>query len=497
MHDDNALPLDRAFDMLDTPMEIKSRTPAAGSADATAFIGDLARAIDNQTTAITNLTVKSAAPAKARPNRTPAEVRARVQTARALRELRETTERQKRRPDALDEAKSRRINAALDGERQSVKDAEIRDLRAQVAELAKKAARPAGPSQMQARDPAAMKNAAFALYRKSLDHYMRTGETTYQGRSFKQIQDAVIKLDTKDFNASVGPEGGFFVQPEHDTGPLEALLKRYSPMRELASVRTISSASFKRYAKIGGAAMRWVGEKTATSEDATARYAELDFPAMTALSEPRVSLEALEDSAIDPEMLVSEEAVEEIAQGEGAAFVSGDGDKKPRGFLGYDFVADASWAWAKVGYLATGADGAFASTGPGDVIKRAPLALKKAHRQNASWLMNRSTIGSVRTMRGSDGHYLWSEGDMSKGIPATLDGFRVDEDEEMPDIASNAHAIAFGDWKTAYQIVDRVGFQVFRNPYLAYPQVVFHVRKRVGGGVKNFQAFKTIKFAAS
>lgn len=495
MHDLTSTTIDDALDAFDKPIEIKSKSAApAAPADPLAA---LAGAIDRQTTAISNISVKSAAQSAAPARqRTPAEVRSRIDTARALRELRATAERKARRPDALDDAKERRINAGLDQRRADDRDAEIRDLKSQVRELQKKAARPAGP-QAAAVTPEAAKTAAFDLYRKGVQNYLRTGETTFAGRSLKSIQDAVVKLDTKAFSASVGPDGGFFVQPEMDNGPLEKLLLKYSPIRGLATVRTISSAEFVKHANKRGLATRWVGAEQATGEDATPTFAELRFPAMTILSEPRIPQEALEDPAIDLEALIAEEGMEAIAEAEGAAFTTGDGDKKPRGYLAYDTIADASWVWGKVGYLATGADGAFHSTTPGDVIKRTPLALKRALRQNAVWMMNRSTIGSVRTMKDSTGAYLWSEGDMSKGIPATLDGYVVEEDEQMPDIASGAHAIAFGDMKRAYLIVDRLGFQVFRNPYLAPPYVVFHMRKRVGGGIQNFEAIKTIKFASS
>lgn len=488
----SAMPLDEMLDNLDRPLETKAAKPAGAPSAA-----ELVASIDRQTSAIENLVIKSSGttPAAPKKSRTPAEVRARIRSASALRELRETSARNDRRPDVILAEKERRINADLDRARDEAKGREIAELKSQLADLTRKMARPAGPT-AQVRSSAISKGAAFAHYRKAMDHYLRTGEATFQGRDLKSIQDAVVKLSEKDFNVGVGPQGGFFVQPEDDTGPLEKLLLKYSPMRELATIRNISSGSFKRYVNVRGGGARWVGEKEASSEDATASFAELEFPAMTALGEPRVSMEALDDSSIDPEQLVAEEAMDQIAQKEGAAFVSGDGFKKPRGILGYDFVADASWEWGKVGFISTGADGAFHSTTPGDVIKDVPLALKKAFRQNASWLMNRSTIGGVRKMKDSNGVYLWSEGDMSKGIPASLDGYVVHEDEEMPDIATGSHSIAFGDWRSAYLIVDRVGFQVFRNAYKEYPMIIFHVRKRVGGGVQNFQAFKTIKFSS-
>jgi HK97 family phage major capsid protein len=67
----------------------------------------------------------------------------------------------------------------------------------------------------------------------------------------------------------------------------------------------------------------------------------------------------------------------------------------------------------------------------------------------------------------------------------------------MPNIAANAYAIAFGDFRRGYLIVDRAGVQVLRDPYTAKPFVLFYTTKRVGGGVQDFDAIKLLKFAAS
>jgi HK97 family phage major capsid protein len=51
-------------------------------------------------------------------------------------------------------------------------------------------------------------------------------------------------------------------------------------------------------------------------------------------------------------------------------------------------------------------------------------------------------------------------------------GFPVTEAEDMPDIASNAFAIAVGDFRAGYLVVDRMGVRVLRDPYSAKPYVL-------------------------
>jgi len=57
-------------------------------------------------------------------------------------------------------------------------------------------------------------------------------------------------------------------------------------------------------------------------------------------------------------------------------------------------------------------------------------------------------------------------------------------------------AVAYGDFRRAYTVVDRVGLQVLRDPYSAHPYTIFHLTKRTGGDVTNFDAIKLQNCAA-
>lgn len=204
----------------------------------------------------------------------------------------------------------------------------------------------------------------------------------------------------------------------------------------------------------------------------------------------------LEDAAVNIDQWIASEVELAFAEQEGAAFVNGDGVNKPTGFLNYTKAAEASWAWDKIGYVATGADGAFASSSPGDALIDLVYALKAGYRQNGTFVMNRKTQAAVRKLKDADGQYLWSPPALA-GARASLLTFPVVEAEDMPDIASAAYAIAFGDFRRGYLIVDRIGVRVLRDPYSAKPYVLFYTTKRVGGGVQDFDAIKLMKFAAS
>ena len=91
---------------------------------------------------------------------------------------------------------------------------------------------------------------------------------------------------------------------------------------------------------------------------------------------------------------------------------------------------------------------------------------------------------------------LWGAAEPLRRL-AHLLGYPVTEIEEMPDVAANSLAIAFGDFRRGYLIVDRAGVRVLRDPFTAKPYVLFYTTKRVGGGVQDFDAIKLMKFAAS
>jgi HK97 family phage major capsid protein len=224
--------------------------------------------------------------------------------------------------------------------------------------------------------------------------------------------------------------------------------------------------------------------------------AELSYPAMELYAMPAATATLLEDSAVNIDEWLAQEVDQAFAEQEGAAFVSGDGTNKPKGFLAYTTVANASWEWAKIGYIATGEAGDFPADDPSDVLVDLVYALKAGYRQNGVFVMNRKTQSVIRKFKDASGAYLWQPPSTATGR-ASLMTFPLVEAEDMPDIAANAYSIAFGDFRRGYLIVDRQGVRVLRDPYTAKPYVLFYTTKRVGGGVQDFDAIKLLKFAAS
>jgi len=111
-------------------------------------------------------------------------------------------------------------------------------------------------------------------------------------------------------------------------------------------------------------------------------------------------------------------------------------------------------------------------------------------------VMNSKTAGAVRKLKDNDGRFLWSDG-LAAAEPARLMGYPVLIAEDMPDIATGADAIAFGDFGAGYTVAERPDLRVLRDPFSAKPHVLFYATKRVGGDVSDFAAIKLLKFAVS
>lgn len=290
-------------------------------------------------------------------------------------------------------------------------------------------------------------------------------------------------------------DGGFLVTPEMDT-MISRVLANTVAMRSLANVRPIGSASLKSFTSVGGAAARWAGEDEDKTETATPRLVEIEITPGELYGEPCATQWFLDDAAVNVETWLADELAISFSEAEEAAFIAGDGVKKPRGLLAYPVVDNANYAWGSVGVIRSGNATAFAATtGATDRLIDLQHALKAGYRNNGTWLMSDLTLARVRKFKDGQGNFIWQPS-IAADVPATLLGKPVATSDYMPAVESGTLPIAFGDFNRAYRIVDRVGTRVLRNPFKQNGRVFFYTTKRVGGGIINFEAVKLLQIAA-
>lgn len=287
------------------------------------------------------------------------------------------------------------------------------------------------------------------------------------------------------------PDGGYVV-PEEMSNTIDRVVGAVSAMRGLAMSMNISTDTFKKLVNMGGAASGWVGETDSRPETATPTLRELVFNTAEIYANPAATQTLLDDSRVDIAQWLASEVSIEFAEKEGAAFINGDGVKKPRGILQYDTVENGSYSWGNVGFVVSGAAAGFAASDPADAIINLLYSLKQQYRNGATWLTSDAVMGTIRKFKDGDGNYLWAPPSGPEKV-ATILGKPVSTDDNMPALGANAFPLAFGNFQRAYLIIDRFGIRVLRDPYTNKPYVHFYTTKRVGGGVQNFEALKLLK----
>lgn len=321
-------------------------------------------------------------------------------------------------------------------------------------------------------------------HKQAFDAYFRKGR-----------EDGLRRYEEKALSYGVDADGGYLV-PDQTATEIGRRLALGSPIRSIAGIQAVSSSVYKKPFAVTGPIAGWANETDLRTETASPTLAEMQFPTMELYAMPAATSQLLDDSAVDIDAWIAGEVEQAFAEQESAAFVNGDGINKPLGFLASPTVDEASWSWGNLGYVATGANGAFATSDASDSLVEAIYSLKAGYRQNANWVMNRSSQAEIRKLKDADGNYIWQP-PATAGQPASLMGFPVVEAEDMPDIVNDSLSIAFGDFQRGYLIVDRAGIRVLRDPYSSKPYVLFYTTKRVGGGVQDFDAIKLVKFGTA
>lgn len=328
-------------------------------------------------------------------------------------------------------------------------------------------------------------NADQLAHKQAFLAYMRKGETA-----------GLADVQRKAMNSTSDPDGGYLVD-ETMEATIDRVVSVMSAMPRIARTVTIGTRSWQKRVKKTGMSAAWPGEGTGAGETTEPTFANIEVVAFPIEVEPWVHNETLEDADIDLAADLADEASIAFAEGEGTAFITGAGVGKPFGLTSYNTVANASYAWGSIGYIASGKSGAFASVAPADKIVDLVHSLKSQYRPGATFLMSDATLGTARQMKdGSGSYYLWQP-DPLAGFGGRLLGHPVEIDDNMPAVAANSLSIAFGNFQRGYAIVRRTGIGLIRDNVTTKGQTKFNFRRRVGGGVYNFEAIKVMKFAAS
>lgn len=275
---------------------------------------------------------------------------------------------------------------------------------------------------------------------------------------------------------------GYVLAPEEFTNEFIRNLVEFSPVRSIADVRPAGSHKIVVPKRTGITNAAWRGETAArTASEPAFGEMEIDIKEINTFVD--LSQWMIEDSAnVLSEVELA--LVEDFGAKEGLAFVNGSTAVEPQGFM----------QEATVAHTLNGQ----ATNLSADALIRLMYAMPATYRNRGTWVMNGTTLAAVRLLKDGQGNYLWQPS-YQAGQPETILGRPVVEMKDMPDIASNAFPVMFGDFKAGYRIYDRVELAMKEDPYTQATNgmVRFHARKRVGAAVVRPDVFRKLRMAAA
>jgi HK97 family phage major capsid protein len=309
-------------------------------------------------------------------------------------------------------------------------------------------------------------------YKSAFRNYLRKG------------MDAGLEtLQTKALS-STNADGGYLITPEMSETIVQ-IVNEISPMRELARVETISTDSLDVIEDDELPGASWVAETAARLDTTTHQINKNTITVHEMYASPKATQKLIDDASIDVEEWVARRVAEKFAALEATSFIAGDGSGKPRGIL--DYAAGTTFG-TEIEQVQSGTDAVVTA----DSLIQLYYALKEEYAKNATFLMNRTVLQSVRLLKeATTNQYLWTPG-LAAGTPDNLLGVPVKTAADMPVAADTSLSVAIADFKQAYLIVDRVGVRILRDPFTDKPYVKFYTTKRVGGEVVNTDAIKLL-----
>ena len=312
-------------------------------------------------------------------------------------------------------------------------------------------------------------------YKNAFNEYIRKGNS-----------QALDSMEIKSLSVGTDADGGYLVTPSLSQN-IEKIVFESSPMRQLASVEEISTDTLEVVVDNDSMAAGWTTETGAVADTTTAQIDKRVIETHELYAQPKATQKLIDDAAVDIEAWIAEKVSEIFSRTENSAFINGTGIGQPTGILSYA----AGTSWGQIEQIDSGSAGAVTA----DSLINLYYSLKDDYARNATFLMNRSVMQSVRLLKeSSTDQYIWQPG-LADGAPDTLLGVPVMQAADMPTAAADSLSVAVGDFRRGYKVVDRVGIRILRDPFTDKPFVKFYTTKRVGGEVVNFEAIKLLKLS--
>ena len=309
-----------------------------------------------------------------------------------------------------------------------------------------------------------------------------TGRASYQyavdfltamRTNFRQVSD--VLEEGNDAN------GGYLVPDEWDSRLIQKL-EEENIFRGMATKITTSGEHKINIAATKPAAA-WIEEgEQLTFGDATFDQITLDAHKLHVAI--KITEELLYDNAFGLESYIIDQFGKALGNAEEDAFLNGDGKGKPLGIFAKTGGGEKAVEIA-AGKLAT------------DDILNLIYSLRRPYRKNATFIMNDSTLATLRKLKDANQAYIWQPS-YQAGEPDRLCGYTIHTSAYCPELTAGNSGIAFGDF-SYYNIGDRGtrSFQELRELFAGNGMIGYVAKERVDGKLVLPEAVKLLSVKAS
>lgn len=147
----------------------------------------------------------------------------------------------------------------------------------------------------------------------------------------------------------------------------------------------------------------------------------------------KFSWELAQDSIFNFETLLGDLLGQRLGRRANTELTTGDGSGDPSGIVTASSLGKTAAATAAITY---------------DEIIDLVHSVDPAYRQSPKtrFMFNDTTLGALRKLKDGEGRYIWSAGDVQKGVPGSILGYNYSINQAMASLAAAAKPMIFGDF---------------------------------------------------
>lgn len=261
-------------------------------------------------------------------------------------------------------------------------------------------------------------------------------------------KDAEFRMQTTSGGSPAGSAGGYTV-PVELAGFIDKAMKAWGPMYDEDICTTLNTSSGNQIniptvddtAVTAEKHVEGGGLTDDGGKDVTFGQKRLDAYAYNT-EWVKFSWELAQDSIFNVEALLGDLLGERLGRIANKDLTTGDGAGDPNGIVTASTLGKTAAASAAITY-----DELI------DLVHSVDPAYRSAPK--VRFMFNDLTLSAIRKLKDGEGRYIWTQGDVTGGVPGAILGYRYSVNQAMDSIASGKKSVLFGDFGKYY--VRKVG----------------------------------------